>query len=133
MINRSLISLLGNGKLDAYDPTVESRHCSPEEACMSSPLTANAVLDRVYLEIRCKLLDIAACLDRVARSQEPGDDPSDAVESDPRLAQIEKGIDILSSGGHDRAERIQMLFSDPYVPHWNRRENHAANGSAPHK
>jgi hypothetical protein len=38
----------------------------------------------------------------------------------------------LSSPGFDRAERIQMLFSDPYVPHWNRRESRATNGTAPH-
>jgi len=94
---------------------------------MSSPLSANAVLDRVYLEIRCKLLDIAACLDRVHRS-----DDARAVESDPRLDQIARGIDILSSDGIDRAERIQMLFSDAYVPQWNRRENRSTNGAAPH-
>jgi hypothetical protein len=84
------------------------------------------VLDRVYLDIRCKLLDIAASLDRVSRAEGP-----EAVESDPRLAQIAKGIDILSTSGVDRAERIQMLFSDPYVPHWNRREGRATNGSGP--
>jgi hypothetical protein len=94
---------------------------------MSSPLSADAVLDRVYLEIRCKLLDIAACLDRVHRS-----DDARAVESDPRLDQIARGIDILSGDGIDRAERIQMLFSDAYVPQWNRRENRATNGAAPH-
>ena len=109
---------------------------------MSSPHSANAVLDRVYLEIRCKLLDIAACLDRVARAEETraeetraeetrADCPK-AAEPDARLAQIAKGIDILSSAGLDRAERIQMLFSDPYVPHWNRRESRATNGSGPH-
>lgn len=94
---------------------------------MSSPLAANAVLDRVYLEIRARLLDIAASLDRVSRAGGP-----ESVELDPRLVQIAKGIDILSSGGLDRAERIQMLFSDPYVAHWNRRENRATNGAAPH-
>jgi len=94
---------------------------------MSSPLSADAVLDRVYLEIRCKLLDIAASLDRVHRSDE-----AHAVESDPRLVQIARGIDILSSSGIDRAERIQMLFSDAYVPQWNRRESRATNGAAPH-
>ena len=118
---------------------------------MSSSLSADAVLDRVYLEIRCKLLDIAACLDRVARAEEtraeetraeetraeetrahsPADEPN-AVESDARLAQIAQGIDILSSPGLDRAERIQMLFSDPYVAHWNHRDSRAANGTAPH-
>jgi hypothetical protein len=34
---------------------------------------------------------------------------------------LQEGIAILASGGGDRAERIQMLFSDPYVAHWNRR------------
>lgn len=95
---------------------------------MSTPLSANAVLDRVYLEIRSKLLDIAASLDRVHRAEE-----APAIESDPRLVQIAKGIEILSSSGFDRAERIQMLFSDAYIPHWNRRDSRATNGAAPHK
>jgi hypothetical protein len=98
---------------------------------MSSPLSPSAVLDRVYLEIRCKLLDIAACLDRVARSDDQRH-KAGALDADPRLAEISKGIEILSSPGHDRAERIQMLFSDPYVPHWSRRESRATNGAAPH-
>ena len=99
---------------------------------MSAPLSANAVLDRVYLEVRCKLLDIAACLDRVARAEDTQVDEPDAVAADARLAQIAKGIEILSSRGIDRAERIQMLFSDAYVPQWNRRESRATNGAAPH-
>jgi hypothetical protein len=94
---------------------------------MSSALTADAVLDRVYLEIRCRLLDIAASLDRIARAE-----GGDGVQSDPRLAQIRKGIEILSGDGMDRAEKIQMLFSDPYVPNWNRREKAARNGAGRH-
>jgi hypothetical protein len=39
---------------------------------------------------------------------------------------LQEGIAILETGGGDRAERIQMLFSDPYVPHWNRRGGSAA-------
>jgi len=83
---------------------------------MPSILTAGQVLDRHYLEIRCGLLDLAATLDRVERS-----DGFDAVRRDPRLALIREAIDILASGGDDRAERIQMLFSDDYVPAWNKR------------
>ena len=82
---------------------------------MSSPASSSAVLERVYLEIRCKLLDIAASLDRVARAE-----GANGVQSDPRLAQINQGIDMLKIAGSDRAERIQMLFSDAYVPGWNR-------------
>lgn len=94
---------------------------------MSASLTASTVLDRVYLEIRCKLLDVAASLDRVARADEV-----DRVQSDPRLAQIKQGIEILLSDGVDRAERIQMLFSDPYVPNWNRRDKAGKNGAGRH-
>ena len=94
---------------------------------MSSPPAANAVLDRVYLEIRCKLLDVAASLDRIARAE-----GGDSVQTDPRLAQIRKGIEILNGSGSDRAETIQMLFSDPYVPNWNRRDAAAKNGSRRH-
>jgi hypothetical protein len=104
-----------------------------------SSLAPDAVLDRVYLEIRCKLLDIAACLDRVARAQttETTDAQTTraergAVSPDARLVQIAKGIEILSSPGFDRAERIQMLFSDPYIPQWNRREGHTTNGAKSH-
>ena len=91
---------------------------------MSAPLTAPAVLDRIYLEVRCKLLDIAACLDRVSRSEGAG-----TAEADPRMAQLLRGIEILGNGGPDRAEQIQMLFSDPYVPNWNRRDKAATNGA----
>jgi hypothetical protein len=94
---------------------------------MSATLSAKAALDRVYLEVRCKLLDVAACLDRVARAE---DSPS--VESDPRMAQIVKGIGILAQAGTDRAERIQMLFSDDYIANWNRRVKSTSNGAGAH-
>ncbi|MBS0266134.1 MAG: hypothetical protein JSS02_29665 [Planctomycetes bacterium] len=83
---------------------------------MSAPLTAPAVLDRVYLEVRCKLLDIAASLDRISRSEGAG-----TAEADPRMAQLLRGLEILGQGGTDRAEQIQMLFSDAYVPNWSRK------------
>jgi hypothetical protein len=95
---------------------------------MSSSQAAPAVLERVYLEIRCKLLDVAAALDRVARA-EGGDD----AQADSRLAQIRKGIEILATSGTDRAERIQMLFSDPYVANWNRRDKAVGNGNGHRK
>lgn len=88
---------------------------------MSSPNpTAAEVLDRVFLEVRCKLLDTAACLDRIARTE-----GAELAERDRRLQQIHEAISILKSPGLDRAERIQMLFSDAYVPNWSK----AANGA----
>ena len=83
---------------------------------MTTIQSASQVLDRHYLEIRCGLLDLAAALDRVARSDGAGQ-----LADDPRMELIGRGIDILAQGGTDRAERLQMLFSDVYQAGWNRR------------
>jgi hypothetical protein len=72
-------------------------------------------LDRVYLEVRCKLLDVAAMLDRIERL-----DGDSIAADDPRLLQFREALAVLSREGTDRAERIQMLFSDPYVANWSR-------------
>lgn len=78
--------------------------------------SAGQVLDRHALEIRCGLLDVAAALDRVERS-----DAFETARRDPRWSQIRQAIAILASDGNDRAERIQMLFSDTYEAGWNKR------------
>ncbi|RLS54505.1 MAG: hypothetical protein DWH91_11720 [Planctomycetota bacterium] len=75
--------------------------------------SAQQVLDRHYLEIRCGLLDLAAALDRLERS-----DGFDQTAQDPRLQRVQEGLKIVASAGNDRAERLQMLFSDAYVPQW---------------
>lgn len=81
---------------------------------MSSPQTAAHVLDQYFLEIRAKLIEVAASLDRIERA-----DTSEPVDGDPRLDQIRESVEILNSGGFDRAERMQMVFSDEYEPNWN--------------
>jgi hypothetical protein len=80
---------------------------------MPTVQTAQQVLDRHYLEIRCGLLDLAAALDRMERS-----DGFSQTMQDPRLAKLREGLQILLTPGDDRAERIQLLFSDEYVPNW---------------
>lgn len=80
----------------------------------TAPSTARQVLDRHYLELRCGLLDLAAALDRISRSE-----GADSLFRDERITLLKKGLDILASDGTDRAERIQLLFSDEYVPGWN--------------
>jgi len=78
--------------------------------------SAGQVLDRHYLEIRCGLLDLAAALDRIERS-----DGFDAARDDARLNLIRQAIDMLKTGGNDRAERIQLLLSDSYERGWNKK------------
>lgn len=81
---------------------------------MSSPQSARQVLDRHYLEMRSKILDLAASLDRISVVANDG-----TVSEDPRLAKLNSGLQILlTPNTTNRAEQVQMLFSDSYVPNW---------------
>ena len=81
---------------------------------MSSLQPARQVLDRHYLEMRSKILDLAASFDRIAAAV-----PDGTGENDPRLTKLQDGLRILlNPEGTDRAEKVQMLFSDAYVPNW---------------
>ena len=80
---------------------------------MFTTQTSPDLLDRHFLDIRCDLLDLAAALDRLERA--PG---FAGVANDPRLQNIRRGIQILQESGSDRAEHLQLLFSDHYVPDW---------------
>lgn len=78
------------------------------------PLTANQALDHYFLEARCRLLDLAAILDRIDRGGE-----LDAAAAE-RMGKIREALAALSSGGTDRAERVQRIFSLPYGENWPR-------------
>jgi hypothetical protein len=78
---------------------------------MPIPLDAPEVLDREFLEIRARLLQIAASLDRLDRAK-------GSVASDPRLQTIRQALAILADSRADRAENIQLLFSRPYAADW---------------
>ena len=78
---------------------------------MPIPLTAPQVLDREFLELRAKLLELAAGLDRIDRAS--GD-----VEADPRLGKIEQALEVLNAGEPGRAERVQMIFSLAFDEKW---------------
>ena len=80
---------------------------------MSSPQSARQILDRHYLEARSRILDLAASLDRIDRAAADG-----SVQDDPRLAKLCSGIQLLLATGTDRAEKVQMLFSDAYTANW---------------
>jgi hypothetical protein len=81
---------------------------------MSMPTTAAAVLDREFLTIRAKVIEIAAALDRVDRGE-------GSVADDPRLDQIRRSLEIVAGSHPNRAERVQMIFSLPYDEHWQAR------------
>jgi hypothetical protein len=78
---------------------------------MGSPMSAAAVLEREFLPLRAKLIEIGAMLDRMERSD-------GSVANDARRQKIERALSILRSGDPDRAERLQLLFSLPYDEHW---------------
>jgi len=78
------------------------------------PLPADKALESFFLEARCKLLDIAAILDRINRGQEAG-----AVDAnDPRIERIRKALEVLHDQSGGRAERIQQIFSLEYDSGW---------------
>ena len=78
---------------------------------MTTPMSAPDVLDREFLEIRAKILELAASFDRLDR----GDG---SVAGDPRMALVQNGLQILQRDSADRAEEIQMLFSREYDENW---------------
>ncbi len=82
----------------------------------STPRNANTILDETFLEVRAKLLEVAATLDRIDRSADDGQ-PLDQ-QAGLRRAKLDDAIRILLSEGPDRAERLQRLFSREYQPQW---------------
>jgi len=77
-------------------------------------LTAPDLLEREFLILRAKLLELGAGLDRLARAS--GD-----VTRDPRYVNLQKALQELQQPGTDRAERLQLLFSLPFDEHWQRK------------
>jgi hypothetical protein len=80
------------------------------------PLPASKALEQFFFEARCKLLDIAAILDRINRGQESGE----VLASDPRIEKIRKALEVLRDQSGGRAERIQQIFSLDYDPKWDK-------------
>ena len=80
------------------------------------PLPATKALEQYFFEARCKLLDIAAILDRINRGQEAGEVPAD----DSRIERIRKALEVLHDQSGGRAERIQQIFSLEYDSSWDK-------------
>jgi hypothetical protein len=82
-----------------------------------TPLPAPTALDAYVLEARCRLLDLAAILDRVGRGADAG-----PAQADPRMGKIREALAILLDRPVGRAEAVQQLFSLGYDAAWVRPE-----------
>jgi hypothetical protein len=78
---------------------------------MSQALSAVEILNREFLEVRCKILDLAAALDRLERAE-------GSVADDPRVLRLREALVTLQSESEDRAEQVQMIFSRTYDDAW---------------
>jgi hypothetical protein len=73
---------------------------------------AKSALERQYLEMRWRCLSLAADLDRVERLE----GGTDLLKSDPRIAKLRDALGLLSRPGPNRAEQVQLIFSDKTPP-----------------
>ena len=80
---------------------------------MASNTPAREVLDREFLVIRSRLIDLAAALDRIERAD-------GSVAGDARLEAVRQSLNVLLGDGDSRAEQLQMIFSLPYEEDWQR-------------
>ena len=78
---------------------------------MPIPLDAPEVLEREFLGVRARLLEVGAALDRIDRAE-------GRVDADRRMALIRQALDVLGGADRDRAEQIQLLFSLDYDDGW---------------
>lgn len=69
------------------------------------------ILQGQFLEMRARILELAASLDRIDRAD--GD-----VSDETAIIKIRQGIEILGDTAADRAKRVQLLFSRDYQPNW---------------
>jgi len=77
---------------------------------------ASQILTESFLDVRAKLLQVAATLDRIDRSADAEGSLSPSAQG--QREQVDAAIQILLSGGCDRAERLQRLFSREYDSSW---------------
>lgn len=66
-------------------------------------MTRQQVLDLYFMDARCKLIDLAAFIDRVERG---------LGEEDFRMTEFRKAMRELEGNG-GRAERVLLALSDP--------------------
>jgi hypothetical protein len=73
---------------------------------------AKDLLDQQFLEMRWRTLSLAADFDRIGR----GARGAEILKNDPRVVKLRKAFELLISDAGDRAEKLQMIFSDTTPP-----------------
>lgn len=73
-------------------------------------MPAQKVIQREFLELRAKILELAASLDRIDRGAGEPDSQS--------MDRIHQGLEILLQPAPNRAEKVQLLFSRDYSQNW---------------
>jgi hypothetical protein len=91
---------------------------------LATPMAAQAVLDREFLEIRAKLLELAASFDRLDRG-------GGIAADERRIHTIRQSLKVLLDETGDRAEQIQLIFSRPYDDDWQKEFGLVPPGSEP--
>jgi hypothetical protein len=77
----------------------------------ATPMAASAVFEREFLEVRARLLELAATFDRLDRG-------GGSILDNRRMQLIRQGLKVLLDETGDRAEQIQLIFSRPYDDDW---------------
>jgi hypothetical protein len=67
-------------------------------------MTRQKVLDLYFMDARCKLIEVAAFLDRVDRGQD---------DADFRLKAFRNALKELGKSKPQRARQVLLAFSDP--------------------
>lgn len=70
------------------------------------------VVEQEYLQMRAKILEMAAFLDRL----DPAAEHSSITES--RLSLLRQGCELLLDAEGEKAARVQLLFSRHYDSQW---------------
>jgi hypothetical protein len=69
------------------------------------------MLDGEFLEMRARLLQLAAQLDWLDRA-------GGGVADDARMAGVRSALEMLLRPETGRAEKVQLIFSRPYDEQW---------------
>ena len=92
-----------------------------------SPKTGRALVDEYFIENRTRLLEIAAFLDRLDRTD------AALVDRDFRVRAFRDALKLLESGSagdaQTRVERIQHLLSDPTTEPLEKLDTKSARGA----